>query len=82
MVCGDEIAETRYRDRLTEKTDVKASLSTIWRVLQRLELTRKKGSPGSAIAQSERVQNLRSQYWTTIREVCLKDEAGEEIDCN
>ena len=29
-------------DHLAEKTDVKASLSTICRVLQRLELTRKK----------------------------------------
>ncbi len=59
--------------RLTETTGVKASLATICRVLQRLELTRKKKTLHADEAQSERVQNLRSQYWTTIGEVRLKD---------
>ncbi len=60
-------------NRLAEKTGVKASLSTICRFLQRLELTRKKKTLHADEASSERVQNLRSQYWTTIGEVQLKD---------
>ena len=60
-------------DRLAEKTGVKASLSTICRFLQRLELTRKKKTLHANEAESERVQKLRSQYWTTIGEVRLKD---------
>lgn len=60
-------------DRLAEKTGVKASLSTICRVLQRLDLTRKKKTLHADEAQSERVQNLRSQYWKTIGQVRLLD---------
>ncbi len=41
--------------------------------MQRLELTRKKKTLHANEAESERVQNLRSQYWTTIGEVQLKD---------
>lgn len=60
-------------NRLAEKTDVKASLSTICRFLQRLELTKKKKTLHANEAQSERVQTLRSQYWTTIGEIRLQD---------
>ncbi len=59
--------------RLTEKTGIKVSIPTICRLLQKLELTRKKKTVHANEAESERVQKLRSQYWTTIREVCLKD---------
>jgi len=59
--------------RLTEKTGIKVSIPTICRLLQKLELTRKKKTLHANEAESERVQKLRSQYWTTIGEVCLKD---------
>ena len=62
-----------YAERLTEKIGVKASLATICRFLQRLELTRKKKTLHAKEAESERVQNLRSQYWVTIDQVQLKD---------
>ncbi|WP_250126840.1 transposase [Chroococcidiopsis sp. CCMEE 29] len=38
-----------------------------------MELTRKKKTLHANEAESERVKKLRSQDWTTIREVCLKD---------
>lgn len=59
--------------RLTEKTGIKVSIPTICRLLQRLELTRKKKTLHADEAQTERVQKLRREYWTTIGEVCLKD---------
>ncbi|MDZ4877539.1 MAG: IS630 family transposase ISMae26 [Chroococcidiopsis cubana SAG 39.79] len=59
--------------RLAEKTGIKVSIPTICRLLQRLELTRKKKTLHADEAQSERVQKLRREYWTTIGEVCLKD---------
>ena len=42
------------------------------RLLQKLNLTRKKTLHANE-AESERVQNLRRQYWTTIGEVKLSD---------
>jgi transposase len=48
--------------RLTEKTGIKVSIPTICRLLQRLELTRKKKTLHADEAESERVQKLRSQY--------------------
>ena len=60
-------------ERLAKKTGVKASLSTICRFLQKLELTRKKKTLHANEAQSERVQTLRSQSWTTIGEIRLQD---------
>ena len=59
--------------RLTEKIGIKVSIPTICRLLQRLELTRKKKTLHADEAQTERVQKLRREYWTTIGEVCLKD---------
>ena len=59
--------------RLTEKTGIKVSIPTVCRVLQKLELTRKKKTRHADEAQTERVQKLRREYWTTIGEVCLKD---------
>jgi transposase len=59
--------------RLTEKTGIKVSIPTICRLLQRLELTRKKKTLHADEAQTERVQNLRREYWTTIGEVKLSD---------
>lgn len=59
--------------RLTEKTGIKVSIPTLCRLLQRLELTRKKKTLHASVAQTERVQKLRREYWTTIREVKLSD---------
>ena len=70
--------------RLTEKTGIKVSIPTICRLLQKLELTRKKKTLHADEAAAERVQKLRSQYWTTIGEVCLRnlvfiDETGVNL---
>ena len=59
--------------RLAEKTGIKVSIPTICRHLQKLDLTRKKKTLHADEAESERVQKLRSQYWTTIGEVSLLD---------
>ncbi|MGL4620714.1 IS630 family transposase [Chroococcidiopsis sp.] len=59
--------------QLTEKIGIEVSIPTICRLLQRLELTRKKKTLHAHEAVSERVQRWRSQYWTTIGEVPLKD---------
>lgn len=59
--------------RLEERTGIKVSVSTLCRLLQRLKLTRKKKTLHATEAQSERVQNLRKEYWTTIGEVKLSD---------
>lgn len=59
--------------RLTEKTGISISISTICRFLQKVELTRKKKTLHATEAETERVQNLRREYWTTIGEVNLKD---------
>jgi transposase len=59
--------------RLLEKTGTKVSVPTMCRLLQRLELTRKKKTLHASEARTERVQKLRAQYWTAIGEVKLSD---------
>jgi transposase len=59
--------------RLTEKTGIKVSIPTICRLLQRLELTRKKKTLHADEAKTERVQKLRREYWTTIGAAKLSD---------
>jgi transposase len=60
-------------NRLEKKTGVKVSVPTMCRLLQKMELTRKKKTIHASEAETERVQNLRREYWTTIGEVSLKD---------
>ena len=52
--------------RLEAKTGIKVSVPTMCRLLQRWGLTRKKKTLHASEAESERVQKLRKQYWTTI----------------
>jgi transposase len=59
--------------RLEEKTGVKVSVPTMCRLLQKLELNRKKKTIHANEAETERVQNLRREYWKTIGEVKLSD---------
>ena len=59
--------------RLNEKTGIKVSIPTICRLLQRLDLTRKKKTLHADEASTERVQKLRREYWTAIGEVGLLD---------
>lgn len=59
--------------RLEEKTGIKLSIPTMCRLLQRLELTRKKKTLHANEAQTERVQKFRREYWTAIGEVKLSD---------
>jgi transposase len=63
----------QLRIRLAEKTGIRVSISTMCRLLQKLKLTRKKKTLHASEAESERVQNLRREYWTTIGEVKLSD---------
>jgi transposase len=61
------------RARLAERTGIEVSIPTMCRLLQKLKLTRKKKTLHASEAGSERVQNLRREYWTTIGEVKLSD---------
>ncbi len=61
------------RARLLARTGIQISIPTMCRVLQKLKLTRKKKTLHASEAESERVQNLRREYWTTIGEVKLSD---------
>lgn len=60
-------------NQLYEKIGLRVSRATIGRIVQKLQLTRKKKSLHSTEAKSERVQKLRREYWTTIGEVKLTD---------
>lgn len=59
--------------RVEEKTGVKVSVPTMCRILQKLELGRKKKTIHATEAETERVQKLRTQYWKVIGEIALKD---------
>lgn len=63
----------QLRSRVCERTGVSVSVPTICRILQRLELTRKKKTLHASEAETQRVQKLRAEYWTTIGEVKLED---------
>lgn len=60
-------------EQLVEAIQVRVSRATMGRVVQKLKLTRKKKTFHASEAQSERVQKLRVQYWTTIGAVKLDD---------
>jgi transposase len=60
-------------DPTEEKTGLKVSVPTMCRLLQRLELTRKKKTLHASEADTLRVQKLRAQYWTILGEVKLND---------
>lgn len=59
--------------RMENVTGVRVSVPTMCRILQRLELGRKKKTIHATEAGTPRVQKLRSQYWKTIGEVALQD---------
>ena len=70
--------------RLGEKTGMNVSVPTMCRLLQKLELTRKKKTLHASEAETERGQKLRQEYWTTIGEVKLSalvfiDETGVNL---
>lgn len=58
---------------LEKEIGIKVSVPTMCRLLQKLELSRKKKTIHANEAETERIQNLRREYWTTIGEVRLKD---------
>lgn len=60
-------------ERLNETIGVKVSRATMGRVVQQLQLTRKKKTFHASVAESERVQRLRTQYWITVSEAKLED---------
>lgn len=70
---NNDLTLQQLSDYLNLETGVKVSISTLCRLLQKLELTRKKKSLHASEAETERVQNLRREYWTTIGEVKLSD---------
>lgn len=59
--------------RIESRTGIKVSVPTMCRILQKLELGRKKKTLHATEAGTERVQRLRSQYWSTIGAVALQD---------
>ena len=69
----NDLTLQQLSNRLMEKTEVRASIYILCRLLQKLKLTRKKKTLHANEAESERVQNLRREYWTTIGEVKISD---------
>ncbi len=71
-------------EQLEQKTQLKVSRSTMGRITQKLNLTRKKKHCTKREKYTERVQKLRAEYWTIIGEINLTDlifidEAGVNI---
>ena len=67
--------------QLEETTGVKVSRATMGRVILKLKLTRKKKTLHATERETERVQQLRVQYWREIGQVKLEnlvfvDETG------
>ncbi len=69
----NDLTLQQLSDRLMARTGVKASIYILCRLLQKLKLTRKKKTLHANEAETERVQNLRREYWTTIGEVKISD---------
>src|SRR4028119_1235166 len=53
-------------DRLEQRVGVRISLATMGRIVQKLKLTRKKKLCMLLVRDTERVQQLRLQYWQVI----------------
>jgi len=62
-----------YCELLADKTDLWVSTTTMFRTLERLNLTRKKKTLRSSQAQTERVQKLRQEYWEQVKDIELKN---------
>lgn len=58
---------------LNQRFEVEVSEPTMCRVMQRLNLTRKKKALHPSEKQSERVQALRADYWEALRQVRVQD---------
>jgi transposase len=71
-------------DQLAAETSITISRSTMGRIVQTLELTRKKKALHATEAESPRVRQARVDYWQAIREVApenlvFMDEAGVNL---
>lgn len=58
---------------LHQRFEITVSDSTLCRVMQRLNLTRKKKALHPSAKESERVQGLRREYWDGVRDVRVED---------
>jgi transposase len=58
---------------LQQQFEITVSEPTLCRVMQRLTLTRKKKALHPSDKGSDRVQQLRTQYWETLRDVRVQD---------
>ena len=70
--------------RLEQQTGVRVSRATMGRIVQKLNLTRKKKTLHATERETERVQQLRVQYWHEIGQVKLEnlvfvDETGSNL---
>lgn len=70
--------------RLEQQTGVRVSRATMGRIVQKLKLTRKKKLSRATERETERVQQLRVQYWHEIGQVKLEnlvfvDETGSNL---
>ncbi len=67
-------------DRLEQSVGVRISRATMGRYVQKLKLTRKKKLSRATERNSERVQQLRVEYWHEIGAVNLEDLVFEGWD--
>lgn len=80
----NDITLEKIQQRLEEKENTKVSLSTICRVLQSLNLSRKKKTLHASERNTDRVQNLRVEYREKVRDIPAEDlifvdEAGSHL---
>ena len=80
IICvGDWVSEKNditlkeIKKRLEEQEKVKVSLATICRILQSLNLTRKKKTLQASERNTDRVQNLRREYREKVRDIPAED---------
>lgn len=64
---------SEYCEYWGETYDIWVSVSTMCRALQKQQLTLKKKTVRSSQAGTERVQNLRVEYWEEVKNIDVKD---------
>ena len=69
----NDATNSELAERISLKTDILVSASTISRALKKLKITRKKKSLKAAEAYSESKQLQRYDYWNQIKHIKVED---------
>lgn len=71
--ANNDITLEELGAELYQRFQVTVSTSTLCRVMQRLNFTRKKKALHPSEKESERVQRLRKEYWDEVRDIRVAD---------